>query len=44
LNVAVFAAWQQPGMWATLGTHAVVSPGALRDGRVWTLITSAFSH
>ena len=48
VNVAAFAAWQaaerRPGLRAALGKHAVVSPGALRDGRVWTLLTSAFSH
>lgn len=48
LNVAVFGAWQvsntRRDLRSFLAKHAIVSPGAIADGRVWTLVTSAFSH
>lgn len=41
-NVAVFVLWQlNPGFAAR---HFMVSPQYVREGRVYTLLTSAFSH
>ena len=50
LNVAVYVAWQaafrQPTDAAAgvMTTNFLVSIDLVREGRVWTLLTSAFSH
>ena len=42
LNVAIYALWQVNPTFAR--KHFVVSAAALSEGRVWTAVTSAFSH
>lgn len=46
LNVLVYAAWHSTGEAGAelMAGHFLVSLDHLRDGRVWTLLTSAFSH
>ncbi len=48
INVAVFVAWLASGSSAALRRFMVlnflVSPAHLAQGRVWTLLTSVFSH
>ena len=47
LNAAVYAAWQLWGLAdpnQTMLAHFLVSPESVLSGRVWTLLTSAFSH
>ncbi len=48
INVLVFLAWfkasQSPEQLQWMSDHFLVSGESLREGRYWTLITSAFSH
>lgn len=46
VNIAVFALWQYPELVATetMAAHFLVSLEAVTSGRVWTLLTSCFSH
>lgn len=48
LNVLVFLAWMKasgsPEQLAWMNSNFLVSGESLRDGRYWTLISSAFSH
>ncbi len=40
----VFFAWRVPRLQPLLVTHFTTSVAQLRSGRVWTMITSGFSH
>ena len=48
LNVVVFVAWQVgarvPEVGAFMERHFLVSLTSVEQGRIWTLLTSAFSH
>lgn len=54
LNVAIFAGWQyasssyqrfgDPSAFLAMGRHFTASLVNLKEGRVWSLITSCFSH
>lgn len=44
LNVGVYALWQLAPDPSFARRHFVVSAAALADGRLHTLLTSAFSH
>ncbi len=46
VNIAVFVLWKLPDreLFQFMLDHFLVSWNGLRDGRVWTLLTSAFSH
>lgn len=44
INVLVFFAWHMPGAQDFMIQNFLISWDGLVDGRLWTLITSVFSH
>ncbi|MEN0066624.1 MAG: rhomboid family intramembrane serine protease [Myxococcota bacterium] len=43
-NVAVFVAWQRPELLMFMAKHFLVSVESVTNQRIWTLLTSEFSH
>ena len=46
MNIAVFVAWNQVGVaqLPLMADHFIVSTESLSSGRMWTLVTTYFSH